>query len=175
MWEAQSVIACGPFCSACACVVLVPLVLRRLGPGKFCGLCFCGLEPCSIRAIACGGACGRSLACRLVGSATRASRLRVRPSIGTRQDANLIAGPRECCLNPRSSGAPTACHAGHQALGLRPILRLLSSAPCRCRPLSRNRQRKLLILLDMTVVALSAEHHRFLALVRFRRAAEHGA
>ena len=41
-------------------------------------------------------------------------------------------------LTPRSSGAPTACHAGHQALGLRPILRLLSSAPCRRRPLSSN-------------------------------------
>ena len=42
------------------------------------------------------------------------------------------------CLTPRSSGAPTACHAGHQALGLRPILRLLSSAPSRRRPLSSN-------------------------------------
>ena len=41
-------------------------------------------------------------------------------------------------LTTRSSGAPTACHAGHQALGLRPILRLLSSAPCRWRPLSSN-------------------------------------
>jgi len=41
-------------------------------------------------------------------------------------------------LTPRSSGAPTAGHAGHQALGLRPILRLLSSAPCRRRPLSSN-------------------------------------
>ena len=38
------------------------------------------------------------------------------------------------CLTPRSSRAPTAWHAGHQALGLRPILRLLSAAPrCRCR------------------------------------------
>ena len=43
-----------------------------------------------------------------------------------------------CGLTTRSSGAPTACHAGHQALGLRPILRLLSSAPCRRRPLSSN-------------------------------------
>ena len=41
-------------------------------------------------------------------------------------------------LTFRSSGAPTACRAGHQALGLRPILRLLSSAPCRCRPLNSN-------------------------------------
>ena len=41
-------------------------------------------------------------------------------------------------LTPRSSGAPTAGHAGHQALGLRPILRLLSSASCRRRPLSSN-------------------------------------
>jgi hypothetical protein len=40
--------------------------------------------------------------------------------------------------NPRSSGAPTAGHASHQALGLRPILRLLSSASCRCPPLSSN-------------------------------------
>jgi len=49
--------------------------------------------------------------------------------------SSLRAG---CSLTPRSSGAPTACHAGHQALGLRPILRLLSSAPCRRRPLSSN-------------------------------------
>ena len=41
-------------------------------------------------------------------------------------------------LTPRSSGAPTACRAGHQAPGLRPILRLLSSATYRCRPLSSN-------------------------------------
>jgi hypothetical protein len=41
-------------------------------------------------------------------------------------------------LTPRSSGAPTAWRAGHQALGLRPILRLLSSVPCRRRPLSSN-------------------------------------
>ena len=41
----------------------------------------------------------------------------------------------------RSSRAPTACHAGHQALGLRPILRLLSSAPRRrCRLNSNVRQ-----------------------------------
>ena len=45
---------------------------------------------------------------------------------------------RQRGLTPRSSGAPTVCHAGHQALGLRPILRLLSSAPSRCRPLSSN-------------------------------------
>ena len=38
------------------------------------------------------------------------------------------------CLTPRSSRAPTAGRAGHQALGLRPILRLLSSTPHRrCR------------------------------------------
>jgi len=43
-----------------------------------------------------------------------------------------------CGLTSRSSGAPTACRTGHQALGLRPILRLLSSAPCRRRPLSSN-------------------------------------
>ena len=43
-----------------------------------------------------------------------------------------------CCLTPRSSGAPTAWHTGHQALGLRPILRLLSSAPRCRRPLSSN-------------------------------------
>ena len=42
------------------------------------------------------------------------------------------------CLTPRSSGATTAWRAGHQALGLRPILRLLSSASCRCRPLISN-------------------------------------
>ena len=35
------------------------------------------------------------------------------------------------CLTPRSSGAPTAGHASHQALGLRPILRLLACAACR--------------------------------------------
>ena len=37
----------------------------------------------------------------------------------------------QCCLTPRSSRAPTAWHAGHQALGLRPIVRMLSSAPSR--------------------------------------------
>ena len=42
------------------------------------------------------------------------------------------------CLTPRSSGAPTAGHASHQALGLRPILRLLPGASCRRRPLSSN-------------------------------------
>jgi hypothetical protein len=42
------------------------------------------------------------------------------------------------CLTPRSSGAPTSRRTGHQAQGLRPILRLLSSAP-RCRlPLTSN-------------------------------------
>ena len=46
--------------------------------------------------------------------------------------------PNQFCLTLRSSGAPTACHAGHQALGLRPILRLLPSAPYRCRPLNSN-------------------------------------
>jgi len=35
----------------------------------------------------------------------------------------------QCCLTLRSSGAPTACRTGHPALGLRPILRRLSSAP----------------------------------------------
>jgi len=51
----------------------------------------------------------------------------------------MVLGTFACCgLTPRSSGAPTACHAGHQALGLRPILLLLSSAPCRRRPLSSN-------------------------------------
>ena len=49
-----------------------------------------------------------------------------------------VGGSRRCRLTPRSSGAPTACRAGHQALGLRPILRLLSSTPCRRRPLSSN-------------------------------------
>jgi len=37
----------------------------------------------------------------------------------------------KCGLTPRSSWAPTAWHTGHQALELRPILRLLSSAPRR--------------------------------------------
>ena len=41
-------------------------------------------------------------------------------------------------LTTRSSGAPTAWRTGHQALGLRPILRLLSSAPRRRCPLSSN-------------------------------------
>ena len=51
------------------------------------------------------------------------------------------------CLTPRSSRAPTACHTGHQALGLRPILRLLSSAPrCRCRLNSNVRQHNLTAL-----------------------------
>ena len=48
----------------------------------------------------------------------------------------------QCCLTRRSSRAPTAWHAGHQALGLRPILRLLSDAPrCRCRLSSNVRPR----------------------------------
>ena len=47
------------------------------------------------------------------------------------------------CLTPRSSRAPTACHAGHLAQGLRPILRQPPSAPHRRRQLSSNvRQRK---------------------------------
>ena len=49
---------------------------------------------------------------------------------------------RQRGLTPRSSGAPTAGHAGQQALGLRPILRLLPSAPCRRRPLSSNVRRR---------------------------------
>jgi hypothetical protein len=44
----------------------------------------------------------------------------------------------KCGLTPRSSGAPTAWHTGHQALGLRPILRLLSSVPRHYCPLSSN-------------------------------------
>ena len=52
-----------------------------------------------------------------------------------------------CCLTPRSSRAPTAWHAGHQAQGLRPTMRLLSSAPrCRCRLNSNVRQRKVPVL-----------------------------
>ena len=48
-----------------------------------------------------------------------------------------------CSLTPRSSRAPTAGRAGHQALGLRPILRLLSSTPHRrCRLNSNVRLRK---------------------------------
>jgi hypothetical protein len=47
-----------------------------------------------------------------------------------------------CSLTPWSSGAPTAWHASHQALGLRPILRLLPGAP-RCRgPLTANVRRQ---------------------------------
>jgi hypothetical protein len=42
------------------------------------------------------------------------------------------------CLTPRSSGAPTSRRAGHQAQGLRPILRLLSSAPRCWLPLTSN-------------------------------------
>ena len=43
----------------------------------------------------------------------------------------------QCCLTPRSSGAPTA---GHQARsgGTRYILASPGLAPCRCRPLSSN-------------------------------------
>jgi hypothetical protein len=44
----------------------------------------------------------------------------------------------QCCLTPRSSGAPTSRRAGHQAQGLRPILRLLSSAPRCWLPLTSN-------------------------------------
>jgi hypothetical protein len=42
------------------------------------------------------------------------------------------------CLTHRSSGAPTSRRAGHQAQGLRPILRLLSSAPRCWLPLTSN-------------------------------------
>jgi hypothetical protein len=52
-----------------------------------------------------------------------------------------VAGGRAftvCGLTLRSSGAPTAWHTGHQAQGLRPILRLLSSAPYRWLPLTSN-------------------------------------
>jgi hypothetical protein len=45
------------------------------------------------------------------------------------------------CLTPRSSGAPTSRRAGHQAQGLRPILRLLSSAPRCWLPLTSNVRR----------------------------------
>ena len=48
---------------------------------------------------------------------------------------------RQRGLTTRSSGAPTAWHTDHQALGLRPILRLLSSVPRRWRPLSSNVRR----------------------------------
>ena len=53
-------------------------------------------------------------------------------------EITTLASSAHGCLTPRSSGAPTAGHASHQALGLRPILRLLSGASCRCRPLSSN-------------------------------------
>ena len=48
--------------------------------------------------------------------------------------------PLLCALKPNPSLklSPTACHAGHQALGLRPILRLLSSASHRRCQLSSN-------------------------------------
>ena len=42
------------------------------------------------------------------------------------------------CLTLRSSRAPTACRAGHQAQGLRPILRLLPVTPHRRCQLSSN-------------------------------------
>ena len=46
----------------------------------------------------------------------------------------LTARPSEWWLTLRSSRAPTAWRASQQALGLRPILRLLSGTPrCRCR------------------------------------------
>jgi len=62
-----------------------------------------------------------------------------RSGLSDSNQLGLAGLPRCVCgLTPRSSGAPTACHAGHQSLGLRPILRLLSSAPCHRRPLSSN-------------------------------------
>ena len=57
-------------------------------------------------------------------------------------ETSTLAISARGCLTPRSSGAPTAGHAGHQALGLRPILRLLSGASCRRRPLSSNVRRR---------------------------------
>jgi hypothetical protein len=46
------------------------------------------------------------------------------------------------CLTLRSSGAPTAWRTGHQAQGLRPILRLLSSTPRCLLPLTSNVRRR---------------------------------
>ena len=51
-----------------------------------------------------------------------------------------------------------ACHAGHQALGLRPILRLLSSAPCRRRPLSSNVRQHKFMPCQVVAVHRKAEH-----------------
>ena len=53
-----------------------------------------------------------------------------------KQGSVRLCRGRNCRLTLRSSGAPTAWRTGHQALGLRPILRLLSSTPRRRRPLS---------------------------------------
>ena len=61
-----------------------------------------------------------------------------------------------CSLTPRSSRAPTAWHAGQHAPGLRPIVRMLSSAPrCRCRlnsnvrPHNKARSRTIRALRDL--------------------------
>ena len=70
--------------------------------------------------------------CRLCTSSPPAS-----AGFGERSAA-LKQPPARRGLTLRSSGVPTARRAGHQALGLRPILRLLSSASCRCRPLNSN-------------------------------------
>jgi hypothetical protein len=60
----------------------------------------------------------------------------------SRSRASLTVGQcnqeAQCCLTHRSSGAPTSRRTGHQAQGLRPILRLLSSTPRCWLPLTSN-------------------------------------
>ena len=61
----------------------------------------------------------------------------LRQSQRSRRHAARLSATAQCCLTPRSSGAPTA---GHQrpAGGTRYIFTVRALASCRCRPLSSN-------------------------------------
>ena len=94
----------------------------------------------SVRSAARISAAGKTVAVRFAMAAP------VRPVAPSRvsQGSALLLLARGLTL--RSSRAPTARRAGQQALGLRPILRLLSSTPrCRARLNSNVRLHKLLI------------------------------
>ena len=69
--------------------------------------------------------------------------------------------PRQL-LTPRSSGAPTSCHAGRLAQGLRPILRQPPSAPHRWRQLSSNvrPRRQDLLLSKMQFLGIASARHQ---------------
>jgi hypothetical protein len=65
------------------------------------------------------------------------------------------------CLTPRSSGAPTSRRAGHQAQGLRPILRLLSSTPRCWLPRTSNVRHHFINVDDVPAAAADYRGHRY--------------